>query len=47
MHALVTTYGLRGDVDPMVRRAVRLRALRAEGFDALVATLVVPAGVWL
>jgi hypothetical protein len=41
-----STYGSRGDVDP-VGLAVRLRALGAEGFDALAAGGTVPAGVWL
>ncbi len=41
------TYGSRGDVEPLVRLALQLRALRvAEGCDALVATGVKPAGVW-
>ncbi len=47
MRVLLTTYGSRGDVDPMVGLAVRLRALGAEGFDALAAGSMVPAGVWL
>ncbi len=46
MRVLLTTYGSRGDVDPMVGPAVRLRALGAEGFDALAAGGMVPAGVW-
>ena len=45
MRVLSSTYGSRGDVDPMVGRGVRLRALGAEGFDALAAGDMVPAGV--
>ena len=69
---VLSTYGSRGDVEPMVGLEVRLRALGAEmpvcappdlaelprhaaelvaevdgGCDALVATGVMPAGVWL
>jgi UDP:flavonoid glycosyltransferase YjiC (YdhE family) len=47
MRVLLSTYGSRGDVEPMVGLAVRLRALGTEGSDALVATAVMPAGVWL
>ncbi len=47
MRVLLTTYGSRGDVDPMVGLVVRLRALGVEGFDAPVATGVMPTGVWL
>ncbi len=83
MRVLLSTYGSRGDVEPMVGLAVRLRELGAEvrvcappdcaerlaevgvplvpvgqpvrpmvhgateGCDALVATGVMPAGVWL
>jgi UDP:flavonoid glycosyltransferase YjiC (YdhE family) len=46
MRVLLSTYGSRGDAEPMVGLAVRLRALGAEGCDALVATDVTPAGVW-
>jgi UDP:flavonoid glycosyltransferase YjiC (YdhE family) len=46
MHVLLSTYASRGDVEPMVGLAVRLRALGAEGCDALVATGVMPAGTW-
>ncbi len=79
MRVLLSTYGSRGDVEPMVGLAVRLRALgaevrvwappdfaellprraaelgaaqfdtvpaAAEESDALVATGVMPAGVW-
>ena len=46
MRGLLPTYGSRGDVEPMVGLAVRLRALGAKGCDALVATGVTPAGVW-
>ena len=42
-----STYGSRGDVDPMVGLAVPLRPLGAERFDALAAGGMVPAGVWL
>jgi hypothetical protein len=47
MRVLSSTYGSRGDVDPMPGLAVRLRALGAEGFDALAAGGMVTAGVWL
>jgi hypothetical protein len=47
MRVLSSTYGSRGDDEPMVGLAVRLRALGAEGGDALVATGVMPVGVWL
>ncbi len=79
MRVLLSAYGSRGDVEPMVALAVRLRALGAEvrvsvppdsaelprraaelvaaqfdtvaavaeGRDALVATGMMPAGVWL
>ena len=46
MRVLLSTYGSRGDVEPMVGLAVQSRALGAEGCDALVATGVTPAGVW-
>jgi UDP:flavonoid glycosyltransferase YjiC (YdhE family) len=46
MRVLLSTYGSRGDVEPMMGLAVQLRALGAEGCDALVATGVTPAGVW-
>jgi len=46
MRVLLSTYGSRGDVEPVVALAVRLRALGAEGCDALVATGVTPAGAW-
>ena len=46
MRVLLSTYGSRGDVEPMVGLAVQLRALAAEGCDALVATGVMPAGAW-
>jgi UDP:flavonoid glycosyltransferase YjiC (YdhE family) len=46
MGVLLSTYGSRGDVEPIVGLAVQLRALDAEGCDALVATGVLPAGVW-
>jgi len=46
MRVLLSTYGLRGDDEPAVGLAVRLRALGTGGCDALVATGVMPAGVW-
>ena len=46
MRVLVSTYGSRRDVEPMVGLAVQLRTFGAEGCDALVATGMVPAGVW-
>jgi len=46
MRVLLSTYGSRGDVEPMVGLAVQLRALGAEGSDALVATDVTPTGIW-
>ena len=46
MRVLLSTYGSRGAVEPMVGLAVQLGALGAEGCDALVATGVAPAGVW-
>jgi hypothetical protein len=45
MRVLLSTYGSREDVEPMVGPAVQLRALGAEGCDALVATGVMAAGV--
>jgi hypothetical protein len=47
MRVLLSTYRSRADVEPMVGLAVQLRALGAKGCDALVATGVMPAGVWL
>ena len=47
MRVLLSTWGSRGDVEPMVGLAVQLPALGADGCDALVATGVMPAGVWL
>ena len=48
MRVLLSTYGSRGEVEPLAGPAVRLRALgaAAEGCDALVATGVMPAGAW-
>ena len=46
MRVLLSTYGSRGDVEPMMGLAVQLRTLGAERCDALVATGMVPAGVW-
>jgi hypothetical protein len=45
MRVLLSRYESRGDVEPMVGLAVQMRALGAEGCDALVATGVTPAGV--
>ena len=49
MRVLLSTYESRGDVEPMVGLAVQFDtvAAAAEGCDALVATGVMPAGVWL
>ncbi len=62
MRVVLSTYGSRGDVEPMVGLAVQLRALGAEMSVCappyfaellarvgvpLVATGVMPAGVWL
>jgi hypothetical protein len=46
MRVLMSTYGSRGDVEPMVEGAVRLRALGPGGCDALVAAGVTPTGLW-
>jgi hypothetical protein len=46
MRVLLSTYGSRLDVEPLVGPAVQLRALGAEECDALVATGVTPAGGW-
>jgi hypothetical protein len=46
MRVLLSTYGSRGEVEPRVGLALPLRALGAEGCDALVATGVTSAGVW-
>ena len=46
MRVLLSTYGSRADAELMVGLAVQSRALGAEGCDALVATGVMPAGVW-
>jgi vancomycin aglycone glucosyltransferase len=55
MRVLLSTYGSRGDVEPMVGLAVQSRALGAkmrvcappdEECDAPVATCVMPTGVW-
>jgi hypothetical protein len=46
MRVLLSTYGPRGDVESMVGLPVQLRALGAEGCDALGATGVTPTGVW-
>jgi hypothetical protein len=45
MHVLLSTYGSRGDLEPMVGGAARLRALGAKGCAALVASGVTPVGV--
>jgi hypothetical protein len=48
MRVLLTVYGSRGDVEPMVGLAVQVRALAAaaEEWDAPVATGVMPTGGW-
>jgi hypothetical protein len=48
MRVLLSTYGSRGDVEPIVGLAVQPRALGAGAADcdALVATGVMPTGVW-
>ena len=46
MRVLLTTFGSRGDVEPMVGLAEQSRALGAGGCGALVATGVTPARVW-
>jgi UDP:flavonoid glycosyltransferase YjiC (YdhE family) len=46
MRVLLSAYGSRGEVEPMVGLAVQLQTLGAEGCDARVATGMVPAGVW-
>jgi hypothetical protein len=46
MRVLLSTCGSRGDVAAMVRLAVQLRALDAEGCRALVAIDPMAAGVW-
>ena len=46
MRVSLSTYRTREDVEPLVGLAVQLRALGAQGCDALVATGVTPAGVW-
>jgi hypothetical protein len=45
MRLLLSTYGSCRDAEPVARLALELRALGAEGGDALVATGMVPAGV--
>jgi vancomycin aglycone glucosyltransferase len=49
MRVVLSTYGSRGDAEPMVGLAVQFDTVAAvaEGCDALVATGVMPAGVWL
>jgi hypothetical protein len=46
IRVLLSTSGSRGDAEPMMGLALQLRALGAEGCEALVATGVAPAGVW-
>jgi hypothetical protein len=46
MRVLLSTFGSRGDGEPMVGRAVRSRALGAEDCDAPVATGVMATGGW-
>jgi UDP:flavonoid glycosyltransferase YjiC (YdhE family) len=47
MRVLLSTYGSRGDVEPMVGLAVQLRALGAEGCDAFVVRCMTRVGAWL
>ena len=56
MPVLLTTYGSRGDIEPLVGLAVRVRARGAqfdtvaavaEGSDAWVSTGMMPRGAWL
>jgi UDP:flavonoid glycosyltransferase YjiC (YdhE family) len=44
MRVSLSTYGSRGDVEPMMGLAVQLPALGAEGCDALIGAT--SAGVW-
>jgi hypothetical protein len=47
MRVLLSTYGSRGDVEPWWdSRCSRGHSARAEDCDALVATGVMPTGVW-
>jgi UDP:flavonoid glycosyltransferase YjiC (YdhE family) len=46
MRVLLSTYGSRGDVEPLVGLEVQLRALGAEGCYAVVVTGATLAGVW-
>jgi hypothetical protein len=50
MRVLLSAYGSRGGVEPVVGLVVRVCAppecAAAEGCDALVATGVMPIGVW-
>jgi hypothetical protein len=46
MRVLLSMHRSRGDVEPMVGLTDQSRALGAEGCDALVATGVMPTGVW-
>ena len=46
MRVSLSTYGSRGDIEPMAGLAVQLRTFGAEGCDALAATGVTPVGVW-
>ncbi len=43
---VLSTFGSRGDVEPMVGLAVQLRAHGVHRCDARVATGVTPAEVW-
>lgn len=49
MRVLLSTYGSCGDVEPMGGLAVQFDTVAAvaEGYDALVAGSMMPAGVWL
>ena len=46
MRVVLSTYGSRGDVDPMVDSRCSCGHSARRGCDALVATGVTPAGVW-
>ena len=48
MRVLLSTYESHGDAEPMVGLAVQFDtvAVASEGGDALLATGVMPAGVW-
>jgi hypothetical protein len=46
MRVFLSTYGSRGNAEPMKGLALQVRALGTEVCDALVATGMVSAGVW-